>query len=181
MMVRAEERFSGTSPSQSYDDGSTTTLFIAVAAFVTCLTGSSTAILSGNHDSATIGVEEKFGVLETHSTRWIEWSVSAEPIDLSWSNIRDEGMPVVIGAVEDGIKNDDVRWLRILLIEKQQFDARGIARMRLKLTPCRDGRPKGALWPANCNAVRSDDEGGQDHCTACVVRHPWLKRFSAKS
>ena len=67
-------------------------------------------------------------MLETHSTRWIEWSVSAEPIDLSWSNIRDEGMPVVIGAVEDGIKNDDVRWLRITLLDQQQFDARGIAR-----------------------------------------------------
>jgi hypothetical protein len=42
-------------------------------------------------------------------------------VDLAWLEIRDEGMPVVIGAVLIGIERDDLRRLcSVLVIEQQQ-------------------------------------------------------------
>ena len=82
--------------------GSTTTLFIAVAACCHPCCWQQRGYTVGNHDSATIGVDQKFGRLETALHALDRMVREREPIDLPWSNIRDEGMPVVIGAVEAG-------------------------------------------------------------------------------
>ena len=50
-------------------------------------------------------------------------------IHLARLEVRDEDMPVVIGAVPVRIERDDPRWLRgILVVEQQQLDQRGVLR-----------------------------------------------------
>jgi hypothetical protein len=72
--------------------------------------------------------------------------VSPEPIDLSRLNIGNEDMPIVIGAVNDGIQLDDPRRLGVgRLIKEEQLEMCGIARVETEIDPAvRDGRAKGS-------------------------------------
>ena len=88
MMVRAEGRFSGASPSQSYADGSTTTLFIAVAVLLPVRLRSVTAIVFRHNDTAAVWVEQYFGRIKAHPYSRIAGTLSAITVDLSRPHAR---------------------------------------------------------------------------------------------
>ena len=52
-----------------------------------------------DRDRKAIGIEEQFLVIETQASLRREWSVSAIGIDLTRPEIRNEHVPVVIGAM----------------------------------------------------------------------------------
>ncbi len=67
MIVRAEGRRSGTSPSQSYALGSTTTLFIAVAALSPGSLRGLAVVVLRNDDAAAVRIEQDLGGVEPQS------------------------------------------------------------------------------------------------------------------
>ena len=83
MMVREQGRFSGVSPSQSYACGSTTTLFMAVAALSPSMRGCVTAVVFRNRHGAAVRVEEELGRIKAKAARGIEWSVNPKAVDLA--------------------------------------------------------------------------------------------------
>src|SRR5207249_3074605 len=73
-----------------------------------------------DHDPSAVGVEENFSGIEAHPARGIEGTFDAIAVQLTGSYVRNERMPVVIGAVGRWIEAHDARSPRVVDTIEQQ-------------------------------------------------------------
>ena len=103
--------------------GSTTTLFIAVAALSPCARGGLAAVAVGHDNAAAVRIEQDLGGVEAQPARRVGRPGHAITVDLPGPHAGHEDVPVVIGAIGEGVESDHARGLRVVLpVEKQQLD-----------------------------------------------------------
>src|SRR3954466_13469742 len=92
----------------------------------------------GNHDPAPVRIEQNFFGVETQTSGRIKRSMDSIPIEVSRANAGHKHMPIVIGAIGNGIDSDHIGRLRIVLpIEEKNLTAVALRENTLKFTPSR--------------------------------------------
>src|SRR5438309_10944907 len=78
----------------------------------------------GDRDSMPVRIEQNFFGVETHTSGRIKRSMESIPIELSRANAGHKHMPIVIGAIGNGIDSDDIGRLCIVLpIEEKNLNS----------------------------------------------------------
>jgi hypothetical protein len=135
-----------------------------------------TAVVLGNDCAPAVWVKENLGGIEPQATSGIKRARHSVGIDLARLHLWYKNMPVVIGAVNGGIETDHTcRVTVILLVEKQEFYTRGMARENAKVDAsvgwCRSDR--GALasrhFPIHVGYIQVDLMYGKSTRAPCQV------------
>ena len=77
-------------------------------------------VRAGNHDAATVGIQEDFGRIEAHAARRIERAFDPIAVELTGPYVRREHVPVVIGTVGRWIEAHHARGLGVVDPVEQQ-------------------------------------------------------------
>ena len=89
--------------------------------------GGLAAVVFGRDNTFAIGIEKRLFRVETETIGGIERPINSIGVELARGYARNKDVPVVGGAIRDGIEGNDARGPRVVfLIEKEQIDAGGL-------------------------------------------------------
>ena len=98
-----------------------------------------TAIVLGNNHAAAIGIQENLVGIKPHSARRIERPLDAIAIELPGLHIRDEYVPVMVGAVRRRVDRNHARGHSVVFaVEENQLHAGSAARIDAEIHASRD-------------------------------------------
>ena len=132
-MVCAAGRHSGTSPSQSYALGSTTTLFIAMAALSPGSLPPSIVILRHN-DALPYGSSNTLVGSNRNPRIGLRWGHRHDIRKSARTHAWDEHVPIVVRVIDHGIESNGVGWSAVVfVVEEEELDGSGGARKEADL------------------------------------------------
>ena len=103
------------------------------------------AVVARHRDGAAVGVEQQLVAVEAVAAQRVEWAVHAPGVELAHREAGHEDVPVMPGAVAVGVERERARRrARIGVVEEQQLDAFGVARIDAEIHATALGL--GARW-----------------------------------
>ena len=94
----------------------------------------SAVVIPRNYHPAAVGVKQDLRGVKAHSTGGIKRPIHAIGVKLPALHPWYKDMPVMVGAVLDGIDGDDLRRSRVVFaVEEKQLHAGGVARINAEI------------------------------------------------
>jgi hypothetical protein len=114
-------------------------------------------VVPWNDYSPAVWVKKDLGWIKAQAIRRIKWSLDSICVDLPRAYTWYKYMPVVIGAIGGGIDGDGTGRLRIvLLVEKQQFNPRGLRGEDAEVHTLRRDRCAERSGSPNCSSFTTE-------------------------
>src|SRR5579864_7709399 len=123
-------------------------------------------------DTLSVGIEQDLLAVVTVSITKIERTVHAKSIELSWSEIGNENVPIVRGPIAVGIQDDDSRGMRVHgAVEQKEFYGESTFRENAEIDAAVEGsgaQGKTLAWKIAGGHGSREPRGGteyrQGHC-----------------
>ncbi len=116
------------------------------------------ALISGRYrHRAAIGIDQELARVKAQPVPRCKGAGHPIAVQLAGFDIRNEGMPVVIGAVSFGIKRYDTGSCRVVsMVEEEQLDAGAVPRKNAEIHPTvADGCAERGCVPVVCSSACS--------------------------